>query len=220
MHKNIACYIESLGINQNRTWAERHLALPQRCSCSKRPHVNIVSFQIYLLDGLFIYSTYFHSVCVISSEPILNVALTFPLIFSKILPPQKGHILHVHICILLDFTTYKNLVLANTIGNHKPPGWTWHSPDGTSHQSATSWWKNPVPFRYYTHFLLYRGFYFTAALAYLANFMQHIPCKTQMFTAYQGQGLTSLVYENRTLSKQTRGPLTSYFIAGSTLPRH
>ena len=27
-----------------------------------------------------------------------------------------------------------NLVLANTLGNHKPSGrWTWHSPDGTHH---------------------------------------------------------------------------------------
>ena len=35
---------------------------------------------------------------------------------------------------LLDFATYNNLVLANTLGNHKPyRSWTWHSPDGTSH---------------------------------------------------------------------------------------
>ena len=35
---------------------------------------------------------------------------------------------------LLDFTTYNNLVLANTLGNHKPSRrWTWHSPDGTHH---------------------------------------------------------------------------------------
>ena len=35
---------------------------------------------------------------------------------------------------LLDFATYNNLVLANTLGNHKPSGrWTWHSPDGTHH---------------------------------------------------------------------------------------
>ena len=35
---------------------------------------------------------------------------------------------------LLDFATYKNLVLANTLGNHKPSRrWTWHSPDGTYH---------------------------------------------------------------------------------------
>ena len=35
---------------------------------------------------------------------------------------------------LLDFATYNNLVLANTLGNHKPSKrWTWHSPDGTHH---------------------------------------------------------------------------------------
>ena len=35
---------------------------------------------------------------------------------------------------LLDFAIYKNLVLANTLGNHKPSRrWTWHSPDGTHH---------------------------------------------------------------------------------------
>ena len=35
---------------------------------------------------------------------------------------------------LLDFTTYNNLVLANTLGNHKPSRrWTWYSPDGTHH---------------------------------------------------------------------------------------
>ena len=35
---------------------------------------------------------------------------------------------------LLDFATYNNLVLANTLGNHKPyRSWTWHSPDGTYH---------------------------------------------------------------------------------------
>ena len=35
---------------------------------------------------------------------------------------------------LLDFATYNNLVLANTLGNHKPSRrWTWHSPDGTHH---------------------------------------------------------------------------------------
>ena len=35
---------------------------------------------------------------------------------------------------LLDFATYNNLVLANTVGNHKPSRrWTWHSPDGTRH---------------------------------------------------------------------------------------
>ena len=33
---------------------------------------------------------------------------------------------------LLDFATYNNLVLANTLGNHEPSRrWTWHSPDGT-----------------------------------------------------------------------------------------
>ncbi|XP_072022944.1 craniofacial development protein 2-like [Amphiura filiformis] len=35
---------------------------------------------------------------------------------------------------LLDFATYNNLVLANTLGQHKPPRrWTWHSPDGNHH---------------------------------------------------------------------------------------
>ena len=35
---------------------------------------------------------------------------------------------------LLDFATYHNLVLANTLGNHKPSRrWTRHSPDGTHH---------------------------------------------------------------------------------------
>ena len=35
---------------------------------------------------------------------------------------------------LLDFATYSNLVLANTISNPKPSRrWTWHSPDGTHH---------------------------------------------------------------------------------------
>ena len=35
---------------------------------------------------------------------------------------------------LLDFATYNNLVLANTLGNLKPSRrWTWHSPDGTHH---------------------------------------------------------------------------------------
>ena len=34
----------------------------------------------------------------------------------------------------LDFATYNNLVLANTLGNHKPSRrWTWHSPDGIHH---------------------------------------------------------------------------------------
>ena len=35
---------------------------------------------------------------------------------------------------LPDFATYNNLVLAKTLGNHKPSRrWTWHSPDGTHH---------------------------------------------------------------------------------------
>ena len=35
---------------------------------------------------------------------------------------------------LLDFATYNNLVLANTLGNHKPSRkCTWHCPDGTYH---------------------------------------------------------------------------------------
>ena len=35
---------------------------------------------------------------------------------------------------LQDFATYHNLVLANTLGNHKlSRRWTWHSPDGTHH---------------------------------------------------------------------------------------
>ena len=35
---------------------------------------------------------------------------------------------------LLDFATYSNLVLANTLGNHKPSRrWTRHSSDGTQH---------------------------------------------------------------------------------------
>ena len=35
---------------------------------------------------------------------------------------------------LLDFAIYNNLVLTNTLGNHKPSRrWTWHSPDGTHH---------------------------------------------------------------------------------------
>ena len=38
---------------------------------------------------------------------------------------------------LLDFATYNNLVLANTLGNHKPSRrWTWHSPDGTYHNQV------------------------------------------------------------------------------------
>ena len=37
---------------------------------------------------------------------------------------------------LLDFATY-NLVLANTLCNHKPSRrWTWHSPDGTHHNQT------------------------------------------------------------------------------------
>ena len=39
---------------------------------------------------------------------------------------------------LLDFATYNNLVLANTLGNHKPSRrWTWHSPDGTHHNQIS-----------------------------------------------------------------------------------
>ena len=35
---------------------------------------------------------------------------------------------------LLDFATYSNIVLSNTLGNHTPSRrWTWHSPDGTHH---------------------------------------------------------------------------------------
>ena len=35
---------------------------------------------------------------------------------------------------LLDFATYNNVVLANTLGNHKPSRrWAWHSTDGTHH---------------------------------------------------------------------------------------
>ena len=38
---------------------------------------------------------------------------------------------------LLDFATYNNLVLANTLGNHKPSRrWIWHSPDGTHHNQV------------------------------------------------------------------------------------
>ena len=38
---------------------------------------------------------------------------------------------------LLDFATYNNLVLVNTLGNHKPSRrWTWHSPDGTHHNQT------------------------------------------------------------------------------------
>ena len=38
---------------------------------------------------------------------------------------------------LLDFATYNNHVLANTLGNHKPSRWwTWHSPDGTHHNQT------------------------------------------------------------------------------------
>ena len=36
--------------------------------------------------------------------------------------------------LLLDLATYNNLVLANTLGNHKPSRrGTWYSPDGTHH---------------------------------------------------------------------------------------
>ena len=35
---------------------------------------------------------------------------------------------------LLEFATYNNLVLTNTLGPHKPSRrWTWHSPDGKHH---------------------------------------------------------------------------------------
>ena len=35
---------------------------------------------------------------------------------------------------LLDFATFNNIVLANTLGSHKPPRrWKLHSPDGTHH---------------------------------------------------------------------------------------
>ena len=35
---------------------------------------------------------------------------------------------------LLEFATFNNLVLTNTLGPHKPSRrWTWHSPDGTHH---------------------------------------------------------------------------------------
>ena len=38
---------------------------------------------------------------------------------------------------LLNFATYNNLVLANTLGNHKPfRRWTWHSPDVTHHDQT------------------------------------------------------------------------------------
>ena len=37
---------------------------------------------------------------------------------------------------ILDFATYKSLVLANTLGNHKPSRWTWRSPDGTHHNQT------------------------------------------------------------------------------------
>ena len=35
---------------------------------------------------------------------------------------------------LLEFATFNNLVLTNTLGPHKPSRrWTWHSPDGKHH---------------------------------------------------------------------------------------
>ena len=35
---------------------------------------------------------------------------------------------------LLEFATFNNLVLTNTLGHHKPPRrWTWHSPDEKHH---------------------------------------------------------------------------------------
>ena len=40
----------------------------------------------------------------------------------------------VDLTAILDFATYNNLVLANTLDNHKPSRrWTWHSPDWTHH---------------------------------------------------------------------------------------
>ena len=36
---------------------------------------------------------------------------------------------------LLEFTSYNNMVLPNTLGEHKASRrWTWHAPDGTHHQ--------------------------------------------------------------------------------------
>ena len=38
---------------------------------------------------------------------------------------------------ILDFATYNNLVLANSLGNHKPSGrWTCHNPEGTHHNQT------------------------------------------------------------------------------------
>ena len=38
---------------------------------------------------------------------------------------------------LLNFATYNKIVLAYTLGNHKPSRrWTWHSPDGTHHNQV------------------------------------------------------------------------------------
>ena len=51
---------------------------------------------------------------------------------------------------LLDFATYNNHVLANTLGNHKPSRrWTRHSPDGTHHCQNQNiprcrCWKRPM----------------------------------------------------------------------------
>ena len=47
---------------------------------------------------------------------------------------------------LLYFANYNYLVLANTLGNHKPSRrWTWHSLDGTHHKQTG---EETVPFRY------------------------------------------------------------------------
>ena len=41
---------------------------------------------------------------------------------------------------LLEFATFNNLVLTNTLGPHKPSRrWTWRSPDGKHHNQIDSW---------------------------------------------------------------------------------
>ena len=51
---------------------------------------------------------------------------------------------------ILDFATYNNVVLANTLDNHKPSRrWTWHSPDGTHHNQtdcvlAKKWFSSGI----------------------------------------------------------------------------
>ena len=41
---------------------------------------------------------------------------------------------------LLEFARYNNLILANTLGQHKKSRrWTWHSPNGEHHNQTTSW---------------------------------------------------------------------------------